>query len=85
MKRFQNKPYLDKGDEHQLANLLNISKKRIETWFIERRREGRQAGLLALCEEYLTKTDTRTHTHDHACTRSFIKHTNGEIRKNKLF
>ena len=52
MKIFQNKPYLDKGEKHELANLLNRSEKRIDNWFIERRAQARQAGLLAKGEEY---------------------------------
>ena len=51
MKKFQNKPYLDKGEKHQLASLLNVSEKKIEKWFIDKRAQGRQAGLLDKGEE----------------------------------
>ena len=50
-KRFQNKPYLEKGEKYQLANSLNISAKKIEKWFLDRRARRRHAGLLAKGEE----------------------------------
>ena len=52
MKRFQNKPYLDKGEKHELANLLKISEKKLEKWFIDRRPQKKQRGLLVKGEEY---------------------------------
>ena len=55
MKRLQNKLYLEKGEKHQLAKLLDTSDVRIERWFNRRRTEIRQAGLLAKGEECLTK------------------------------
>ena len=55
MKRLKNKPYLEKEEKHELARLLNISVKRIEWWYKNRRKERRKAGLLEKGEECLTK------------------------------
>ena len=50
-KRFKEKPYLDKGEKCQLANLLQTTEKKIAKWFGDRRSQRRQAGLLAKGEE----------------------------------
>ena len=55
MERFQSKPYLEKGEKHQLAKSLNTSELRIEKWFNNRRSQRRKAGLLTKGEECLTK------------------------------
>ena len=52
MKKFQNKHYLDKEEKHQLANLLKISEKKVEKWFIDKRSQRRQPGLRTKSEEY---------------------------------
>ena len=37
MKTFQDKPYPEIGETYELATLLNISMKRVEDWFGNRR------------------------------------------------
>ena len=46
MKRFQAKPQLEKGEQHQLAKSLNVSEKRIEDWYSNTRFKRRRQGLL---------------------------------------
>ena len=78
MKRFQRKPYLDKGEKHQLANLLNVSGKKIEKWFVDKRAQARRAGSLAKgeeCSHAHTDTHTRTHSHTHTSTHTHTAHT----------
>ena len=36
-KRFQANPYLKEEEEHQFSRLLNVSKRRIEQWFMNKR------------------------------------------------
>ena len=37
--RFQAKPYLDKHERDQLATSLNVSKKKMNQWYLKRRYE----------------------------------------------
>ena len=46
MKTFQGKPYLDKKEKCQLAKSLNVSEKRIQVWYYNRRKERRHQELL---------------------------------------
>ena len=48
-KTFQEKPYLDKKEKRQLARLLNVSERRIQLWYSNRRKDIRY-------EEFLTGT-----------------------------
>ena len=41
-KRFQINPYLQKQEGHQLSTLLNVTKSRIEQWFISKRRHTKR-------------------------------------------
>ena len=43
--RFKSKPYLRKGEKDQLARQLNVSEKRIETWYHNRRSKGREGDI----------------------------------------
>ena len=55
MNMFQDKPYLERGEKHQLARLLNISAGRIQKWYNNMRSKRRKAGLPGKCEECSTK------------------------------
>ena len=47
-KKFETKPYLEKGDKQHFAKLLNVNEARIGNWFDNRRKKKRKEGLL--CE-----------------------------------
>ena len=51
MKRFKNKPFLEREEKDQLAELLNISGKRIQDWYMNRRQERRKSELFGKGEE----------------------------------
>ena len=55
MRRLENKAYLEKGEKHHLARLLNTSAQRIQWWYTRARAARRQAGLLGKCENCSTK------------------------------
>ena len=44
--RYQANPYLEQGEKHQLARLLNISERKIAKWFERRRQMKSKKGLL---------------------------------------
>ena len=46
LKRLEAKPYLEPGEKHQLAESLNMSDKRITSWFRDKRFTRRKKGLL---------------------------------------
>ena len=46
VKRFQAKPYLERGEKHQLAESLNMSDESIVSWFDVRRRSTKRKRLL---------------------------------------
>ena len=46
MKTFEVKPYREKEEKLELANVLNIRIKRIENWFSERCFEKKKDGLM---------------------------------------
>ena len=55
LERFQDDPFLQKNEKHQLARTLNISEKVVTKWYINRRVKSRRAGLLVKGEEFSTK------------------------------
>ena len=50
MERFLVNEYLRKGEKCQLANLLNISQKRVEKWFRNMRHKRKAQGMLPKSE-----------------------------------
>ena len=50
MKTFEGKVYLEKEEKFELAEVLNMSIKRIEIWFNTRRFEKRKDGLMHVGE-----------------------------------
>ena len=66
-KEFENNPFPEAEEQHQLAKLLNLSEIRIRSWYACRRSKKRKAGLPIEGEYTLTKvTRTRTQT----CTQA---------------
>ena len=46
VKKYEDNPFLELEERHQLAQSLNISKERITNWFVRRRYREKRRGLL---------------------------------------
>ena len=66
LKMYEENPFLELEERHQLAKSLNISKKRITDWFVQRRKREKRSGML-LCDGEQTSVKVHsvydTHTH----------------------
>ena len=61
MEKFKTNPYLKQEQKHQLARSLNISVKRIESWYRRMRFSQRQKGLLVKGEYFQSKLSSIIH------------------------